>query len=96
MGNYYYLLNDTKKQCIDFDAHIKASSIKYNEIVHMAFVNYMLEHGGDSFRIVSDCGNTQERSEYEEIDLKTYEFEDKEVTTAIKDKTERQLFISVG
>lgn len=75
MGAYYFLVNDTEKEKLHLDFYIKSEPIRFNRAVHCAFVNYMFECQGDSFRIVSgdDC------EDYKEINLLKYKFRDKKV-----------------
>ena len=55
----------------------------YNSAVHRAFVNYMYEHQGDIFRLISDNGNYDECDDYEEIDLLNYKFNNSKTTKEI-------------
>jgi len=86
MGIYYYLLNDTKRQSISYDSCNKRGPYKYNEALHMAVVNYMLENYGDTFRLVDDCGEFDEWYEYEAIDLSKHRFADPGISDIIKQK----------
>ncbi len=83
MGIYYSFVNDTKKESIHLDYHIKAGPIKHNKAVHYAFVNYMFEHLGDSFRLISDTGYYDECDDCKEIDLLSYKFNDSETMKEI-------------
>ena len=80
MGVYYFLLNDTKKEKIHYDNHIKYAPMCFNSKVHYALVNYMMQNQGDSFRVMSDSVlDTPEyeeiEDEYKEVDLKKYDFD---------------------
>lgn len=89
MGVYHYLLNDTKKQMIDYDSHVKSGPIQYNEAVHMALVNYMFENQFDTLRFVNDCGDADEMYEYEDIDLRKHKFQNEEITKLIEEKIKK-------
>lgn len=86
MGIYYYLLNDTKKHRVDYDAYVKSGPIQYNDAVHMALVNYMFENQYDKLRFVNDCGGADEMYEYEKIDLRKHKYENEEITKLIEEK----------
>jgi hypothetical protein len=89
MGVYYYLANDTKKERVHYDDHVKCGPIRFNEALHMAFVNYMFENIEDSMRLVSDLRDMGEVYEYREIDLSTYNYDDKEIGQLIKAKQQK-------
>jgi hypothetical protein len=82
MGVYYYLLNETKKECVDYDSHVKEGPMRFNSAVHAALANYMFEHPYDHLTIVSDASDVPFH-EYKDIDLKHYEFEDSGVSEFI-------------
>lgn len=82
MGIYYYLLNDSKSKLLHLDNHVKHGPVTINDAVHCAFVNYMFEHQGDSFRLLSDMHWLEEMG-YEEINLLKYKFADPCVTEKI-------------
>jgi hypothetical protein len=77
MGTYYSLVDDTERKSLHLDYHVKYDPIRFNKAVHRAFVNYMFEHPGNSFRIISDTGAYSECDDYEEINLIEYEFAEK-------------------
>ncbi|NWF65794.1 MAG: hypothetical protein HXY38_16100 [Chloroflexi bacterium] len=83
MGTYYSLVNDTKKESVHLDYHVKAGPIRFNKAVHFAFVNYMFENLGDSFRLIPDTGSYDECDDYKEIDLLGYKFVDGETMKEI-------------
>ncbi len=83
MGVYYSLVNDTKKESLHLDYHIKAGPIRFNKAVHFAFVNYMFEHLGDSFRLIPDTGYYDECDDCKDIDLLSYKFNNREITKEI-------------
>ena len=73
MGTYYHLLNDTKRERVHLDAHVKVGPISLNSAVHMALCNYMLSNKGDTLRFCGDdawCGD----DDYTDVDLLEYEF----------------------
>jgi len=76
MGTYYYLVNDTKKQTVHLNYHIKYGPITSNPAVQYAFVNYLMCNKGDSCRLMGDYTDIPS---YKEIDLLNYAFEDKSV-----------------
>ena len=84
MGVYYYLRNDTKKQEIHLDSHVKLGPITRNEAVHFAFINYMMENQEDTFQILSDMN--EDREFYEDVDLLKYQFANTEVIEIIIEK----------
>lgn len=86
MGVYYFLLNDTKKKSIHLASHIKYGPMTMNNAVHYAFMNYLMQNQGDSFRIISDHNDVVYSDEYEDLDLLTYQFKDPNVTITIVDK----------
>lgn len=99
MSTYYYLLNDTKRLRIQLDGHIKVGPIKHNLALHYAFINYMFENLGDSFRFTSDINDDRlddllvqgivgspcgdDWLSYERLDLLNYEFNDSRVAIDI-------------
>ena len=85
MGTYYYLINDSAEEILSLDSHVKEGPHRFNPAVHMAYINYMLEHEGDKFRLLPDNGNFDECIDngYEEIDLLFYHYEDEEVIRQI-------------
>lgn len=85
MGIYYFLLNDTKKKQLHLSHHIKSGPMKHNDAVHYAFVNYMFENQGDTFRVVSDQDDNLYIG-YEEVDLLDYEFQNPETIDEIVEK----------
>ena len=86
MGVYYYLRNNTKKQEVHLDHHVKIGPITMNEAVHFAFINYMMENIGDTFQILSDL---HDREEYEDVDLLKYEFAEPGVIEMIVQKLKK-------
>ena len=86
MSVYYYLINKTKKERLHFDNHIKSGPICFNSAVHQAFINYMFENQGDDFTILSDVTDDCYVDEFEEIDLKNYNFEYPGVNEEIMNK----------
>jgi hypothetical protein len=89
MGTYYYLLNDTKKQCIDYDSCVKSEPIQYNEAVHMAIVNYMFENQYDQLRFVNDYEEADEIYYYEAVDLRKHKYRNEEITKLIEEKMQK-------
>ena len=57
MGVYYYLLNDTKREKVHLNYHIKYGPITKNAGVHFALCNYMMQNIGDNLRMCSDMTN---------------------------------------
>ena len=87
MSTYYFLVNETKEEIVEYRALIKEGPIRYNEAVHMALVNYMLENSGDTLRFIGDNQAYYETAcDYKEIDLKDYVFEESLVNKIIEDK----------
>ena len=81
MGVYYYLLNDTKRESVHLDYHIKRGPLTQNAAVHFALCNYMMANLGDTLRL---CGDTTDEGEdYTEVDLLAYKFEDPDVIAKI-------------
>ena len=92
MGTYYKLVNDTQKKEYHLGGYVKSGPITLNKAVHMAFVNLMFDHHGESFRILDDSAWGEE-SAYEEVDL----LESKDLSPRIRaiiiktlDKQEKQ------
>ena len=83
MSVYYFLINKTKNERIDLHSLIKMNEIKCNQTVHTAFINYMLEHQGDDFTILSDCDDYVYSDEFTEVDLATHKFDDDNINTSI-------------
>lgn len=77
MGIYYYLLNDSKRESIHLDGHVKFGPMTENAAVHYALFIYMFQNKGDLFRITSDMYD--DYLEYVEIDLLRYNFLDDQV-----------------
>jgi hypothetical protein len=74
MSVYYYLMNDTKRESVHLDNHVKSGPLTQNAAVHFAFCNYMMENLGDTMRL---CGDTADEGEdYAKVDLLSYEFDD--------------------
>lgn len=69
MGLEYYLLNDTKKECVHYDHRVKYSDIRSDPVTCMNLVYYMLDHSGDILRIVTDYEDELIES-YKLVDLK--------------------------
>jgi hypothetical protein len=81
MGVYYHLLNDTKRESVHLDGHIKRGPLTQNEAVHFALCNYMMSNLGDTLRL---CGDTMDEGEdYAEVDLLAYTFDDPDVIVKI-------------
>jgi len=81
MGIYYHLLNDTKRERVHLDNHIKQGPLRQNEAVHFALCNYMMENCGDTLRL---CGDTTDEGEdYADVDLLVYKFDDPKVIANI-------------
>jgi hypothetical protein len=81
VGVYYHLLNDTKRESVHLDYHIKRGPLTQNEAVHFALCNYMMANLGDTLRL---CGDTTDEGEdYAEVDLLTYKFDDPAVIVTI-------------
>ena len=72
MGIYYHLTNDTKKQEVHLDCHVKYGPVSSSEAVHYALVNYMLDNLGDVMRMLPDNGS--EPDGYDDVDLLKYRF----------------------
>ena len=87
MGTYYHLYNDTRKEQIHWDNHIKSGPIKFNQVVHYKLINYMFEHRGDVFRLLSDDGS--EPSDYTDVDLKEYVFGDEKVNKNFREMADK-------
>jgi len=81
MGTYYHLLNDTKRESVHLDYHIKRGPLTQNAAVHFALCNYMMMNLGDSLRLCPDT--TDEGDDYAEVNLLSYKFDDPEVTIKI-------------
>lgn len=81
MSEYYYLLNDTKRESVHLAGRVKRGQLENNEAVHFALCNYMLTNLGDSMRLCSDYGD--EGLDYSSVDLLTYKFEDPKITVMI-------------
>ena len=81
MGVYYHLLNDTKRECVHLDNHIKRGPLTQNAAVHFALCNYMMANLGDTLRL---CGDTTDEGEdYADVDLLAYKFDDQGVIEKI-------------
>lgn len=81
MGVYYHLLNDTKRESVHLNDHVKRGPLTQNAAVHFALCNYMMQNIGDTLRL---CGDTTDEGEdYAEVDLLAYKFDDPEVTVKI-------------
>ena len=76
MGTYYYLVNDTKKQTVHLDYHIKHGPLTLNRAVHYAFANYLMHNQGDCCRLMGDYTDIPD---YKEIDLLNYAFKNKSI-----------------
>ena len=72
MSTYYYLVNDTKKQTLHLDCHVKSKPIISNGAVHCAMANYMFDNQGDTMRMIGDNDDTVH--EYEDVNLLEYPF----------------------
>ena len=81
MSTYYRLLNDTKRESVHLDNHIKRSPLTQNEAVHFALLNYMMTNLGDTLRLCGD--DTDENEGYTDVDLLTYKFDDPTVIVKI-------------
>ena len=81
MGVYYHLLNDTKRERVHLDNHIKRGPLTENEAVHFALCNYMMANLGDTMRMCGDTG--YHGMDYVEVDLLSYKFGDPEVILRI-------------
>ena len=85
MSTYYYLINYTKKEKINFNGLVKSKNIRESAGVHMAFINYMFDHQGDYIGILSDMVThgffgLKDWKKYKVVNLKTdYEFIDEEL-----------------
>jgi hypothetical protein len=82
MGTYYFLLNDTKKEYIHLDSHIKMGPIMLNNAVHRGLVNYIFEHQFDVFRMIPDSHDYEYES-YQKIDLLHYKFKNSDIMKII-------------
>jgi len=83
MGTYYHLYNDTKKEEVHWNHHIKEGPICLNSTVHCALVNYMFVNQGDRLRFMGDYGAEPEN--YKEVNLNDYHFESELAADAMKD-----------
>lgn len=81
MSTYYFLMNDTKRERIHLDYHVKHGPMTRNAAVHFAMCNYMFENLGDTLRLCGD--DTDEGDNYIEVDLLTYKFKDAAVIVKI-------------
>ena len=81
MGTYYFLLNDTKRESVHLDNHIKRGPLTLNKAVHFALVNYLMCNQGDTVRLCSDTGSNG--SGYSNTDLLSYKFNDAYVLPTI-------------
>ena len=74
MGTYYHLLNDTKRESVHLNHHVKRGPLTQNKAVHFALCNYMISNLGDALRLCGDA--TNEGEDYAKVDLLTYKFDD--------------------
>ena len=81
MSTYYFLLNDTKRERVHLDSHIKRGPMTCNAAVHFALCRYMMANLGDTLRMCDDSGYGG--LDYAEVDLLKYDFGDTEVTAKI-------------
>ena len=73
MGVYYYLVNDTKREYCHYDSFVKGHNVRFNNKVHLSFVNYMMDNKNCNLRVISDSGIEYDKvCEWKEIDLKDY------------------------
>jgi len=69
MSTYYYLVNDTLKERVDFNSDVKRACFISNYVaLNQAFMLYLFNHQGDSLRFMSDS-STDTFEDYKEIDL---------------------------
>ena len=71
MGVYFYLVNRTKRERIEYDSMVKRPCIEENPDVQRAFVRYMLEHQGDDCTILNDAAHADDvyDESYTEVNL---------------------------
>ena len=81
MGTYYHLLNDTKRESVHLDNHIKHGPITSNPAVHFALCNYMMGNLGDALRLSSDTFDDGE--DYTDVDLLAYKFNEPSILPQI-------------
>jgi hypothetical protein len=85
VSTYFYLINHTKKEKVNFDGLVKSHNVRNAPGLHMAFINYMFEHQGDHVTILDDTVSKgffglKDWDKYKVIDLKSdYEFIDEEI-----------------
>ena len=76
MAPYYFLINETKKEQIHLDSHIKDSPMRHNKAVHLAIMNYIMDNSGDELRLYSDQSERVYEDDLKEVDLLKYPFSD--------------------
>lgn len=69
MGVYYFLINETKKERVEYDGHIKNGPMRRNEKVALAMMNYMMDNQNDHLTITSDIDCECYDEKYSEVDL---------------------------
>jgi|688.fasta_scaffold07589_21 hypothetical protein len=85
MGIYYSLLNDTKRESVHLDHHVKREPLTKNAAVQFALCNYMMANTGDMLRLCHDMGDYLEGDGYADVDLLSYKFHDPSVIDEIVD-----------
>lgn len=96
MGTYYHLINETKKESVHFDHHIKEGPMRFNATVHFALINYMMDNQGDKMFIEPDMGgeSVSYGDEYTDIDLWLYPLGSKAVNSDV-DRTREALIKTI-
>ncbi len=74
MGIYYYLVNKTKREYVQYDDYVKEHNW-YHVPVMKAIIEYMFTCIGDELMLVDDTSGRYDAYliDYKEIDLKTVE-----------------------
>ncbi len=76
MGTYYFLINETKKEQVHLDNHIKEGPMRYSDAVHFAMANYMMDNRGDELRLYSDNTERVYEDDLKEVNLLEYPFDE--------------------
>jgi len=77
MSTYYYLVNDTTKERINFNSDITQHCFQSGyAALNQAFMLYIFDHQGDTLRFISDFAIDSLDDSYEEIDI-SEEYKDK-------------------
>lgn len=76
MGIYYQVYNNTKRETVHLDKHIKRGPMLNNEAVHYAIMVYLFENQGDNIQLLPDSGGaiSFDQEDYLDVDLLKYPY----------------------